>query len=124
MPLNLAVLLGTRFPTRIFWGGAVVLGMFFLTANGWAICPDPNKPNCEDTQQILPPPEVDPVPPVRFQPDILNQEIQRAFTVGNPPTGKVIPEPVIAPAFVDESPVFNDGDYPLCGNDGVNAICH
>jgi hypothetical protein len=100
-------------------------GLFLLSSiwtGAWAdlVCPDPNFPkNCYErttTQQI------NVRPPQNFVPNSIEQEIQRAFTVGNPPRGITAPPAVMAPAFVDEAPDFTQ-DYPMCETDGKNALC-
>ncbi len=67
-------------------------------------------------------------PPVKFQPDLLEREIQRAFTIGNPPSvvrqqyqhAQLTHEP--AP-FEETTPEFS-AEYPVCATDGVEAHCH
>ena len=105
---------------------ATILSGLFSTGLGtgaWAdlVCPDPNFPkNCFErtTGQR----ENNVKPPQNFVPNSIEQEIQRAFTVGNPPRGITNPSPFMAPAFVDEAPDFTD-DYPMCDTDGKSALC-
>ncbi len=91
------------------------------TAFADLVCPDPNFPkNCFERTTVQQQQNVR--PPRNFIPNSIEQEIQRAFTIGNPPTGRTSPPAVVAPAFVDEAPDFQES-YPMCETDGKSAFC-
>lgn len=114
--------------------GILLNSLSALNLPVWAVlfCPQDPKQKCyeipdpvQQNQMPVAPQVLEraPRPPKNFVPDVTQLEIDRAFTVGNPPTGRMGTEAIQLPAFVDEAPNFSGGEYPVCDSDGIQAVC-